>query len=329
MSAPTNHWKLGLFVVAGFVMTLGVVAWLGARSLRKEVVPYVSYFDESVQGLEIGSPIKFRGVTIGNVGKIDIAPDHRLVEVRSDLGVTELTRLGLDVAVGPTVDGPRKKKLTQTTDLRVQLASSGLTGVKFLQLDFFVVAENPPPLLTFPEPDNYIPAAASTMKNLEDSLVRTMNRLPDIVDQLSVLLSKVDGILGDLNDKQLPEQVVATLANANRILGEAQTKIALLDTGKLSKDAERVLTGLNDTVGRINLVLARVDGDKGLLASVTRASDAFGDTARGADGLGTQLEESLRSVQEAAKSIQKLANTLEKEPDMLIKGRGRGAEKNR
>lgn len=91
MAAPTNHWKLGLFVVVGFVLVLSTGAVLGARSLRKEVVRYVSYFDESVQGLETGSPIKFRGVTIGNVGWIDVAPDHRHVEVTSELGVAELT----------------------------------------------------------------------------------------------------------------------------------------------------------------------------------------------------------------------------------------------
>src|SRR4051812_48353324 len=171
MSAPTNHWKLGLFVVVGFALALGTVAWLGARSLRKEVSRYVSYFDESVQGLEVGSPIKFRGVTIGTVGKIDVAPDHRHVEVTSDLGVAELNRLGLNMGANDN----SRKKLDMATDLRVQLASAGLTGVKFLQLDFFVVADNPPPVLTFPVPENYIPAAASTMKNIEDSLVRTMN----------------------------------------------------------------------------------------------------------------------------------------------------------
>ena len=71
---PTNHWKLGLFVVLGFVLALCTVVFLGARSLHKDSVSYKTYFDESVQGLEIGSPIKFRGVTIGNVSAIDIAP---------------------------------------------------------------------------------------------------------------------------------------------------------------------------------------------------------------------------------------------------------------
>lgn len=325
MSAPTNHWKLGLFVVVGVVLTLTTVAVLGARSLRKEVSRYVSYFDESVQGLEVGSPIKFRGVTIGTVGKIDVAPDHRHVEVTSDLGVAELNRLGLNMGA---TDNSRKK-LDMATDLRVQLASAGLTGVKFLQLDFFVVADNPPPVLTFPVPENYIPAAASTLKNIEDSLVRTMNRIPEIADQMSAILSKVDGVLGDVADKKIPEQMTATLTNTNQLILGAKKKLDAVEADKISGHAQKTLIGLNETVGRMNRLLANIDGEKGLLASLSHASDAIGDTAHNADGVGADLQDTLRSVQDAAKSIHKLADALEKEPDMLIKGRGRGAEKNR
>jgi phospholipid/cholesterol/gamma-HCH transport system substrate-binding protein len=327
MSAPTNHWKLGLFVVVGVVLTLTTVAVLGARSLRKEVSHYVSYFDESVQGLEVGSPIKFRGVTIGTVGKIDVAVDHRHVEVTSDLGVAQLNPLGLNMTSGATDNS--RKKLDVATDLRVQLASAGLTGVKFLQLDFFVVADNPPPVLTFPVPENYIPAAASTMKNIEDSLVRTMNRLPEVADQMSAILSKVDGMLGDIQDKKLPEQMTATLTSTNQLIQGAQKKLEAVEAGKLSGHAEKTLIGLNETVGRMNRLLASIDSEKGLLASLSHASDAIGDTAHNADGVGSDLQDTLRSVQDAAKSIHKLADALEKEPDMLIKGRGRGAEKNR
>lgn len=328
MATPTNHWKLGLFVVIGVMMTLGMMAWLGARSLRKEVGLYVSYFDESVQGLEVGSPIKFRGVTIGAVAKIDIADDHRHVEVTSELGKAVLARLGLDVAVGPVQHG-MPKKLEQGLGLRVQLVSSGLTGVKFLQLDFFPVAENPVLELPFQVPDNYIPAVSSTMKSLEDSLVRVVQRLPEVVDQLEGILSKVDSILGGFKDKELPDRLATVLDNANAVLGEAQTKMAGLDTSKLSKDASATLKNLDATVVRMNALLAHVDGDKGLLASATRASDALGDTVRGADGVGSQLENTLGAVEKAAKSIQKLAGALEKDPDMLLKGRGRGVEANR
>ena len=95
MAVPTNHWKLGLFVVASVVLALATVVFLGARSLRKDTVPFVTYFDESVQGLEVGSPVKFRGVVIGTVSHINIAPDRRHVETVSDVESEALTRLGL------------------------------------------------------------------------------------------------------------------------------------------------------------------------------------------------------------------------------------------
>jgi phospholipid/cholesterol/gamma-HCH transport system substrate-binding protein len=328
MAAPTNHWRLGLFVVTGVVMALTTIAVLGARSARTEVGHYVSYFDESVQGLEVGSPIKFRGVTIGTVGRIDIAPDHRHVEVTSDLGVADLARLRLNVGDGAARRDARKK-LAMATDLRVQLASAGLTGVKFLQLDFFDVADNPPPVLPFDVPENYIPAAASTMKNLEDSLMHMMSRLPEISDQMAQIAATVGRVLAEIEGKKLPDQIALLLENTNQLLGNAQHKIEQVDTAKLSKEAESTLRGLNETVGRMNVLLAHVDGEKGLLSSVVRASDAFGDTVRNADGLGGQLEDALGAVQEAAKSIHKLADAIEKEPDMLVKGRTRGPEKNR
>ena len=324
MATPTNHWKLGLFVVVGLVIAMGSIAVLGARSMREEVGHYVTYFDESVQGLDVGSPIKFRGVTIGTVGRIEVAPDHRLVEVTLDLAVAELSRLGLDVATGPVVRGAGKT-LHQDTDLRVQLASMGLTGVKFLQLDFFVVADNPEPPLPFAAPRNYIPAAASTMKSLEEAVVRTANRLPELADQLSQVLTSLDAIAADWNDKRLPEHVVVTLGAADRVLGKTGSAIGKLENA--SEKAEQLLVSLDETVTRTNKMLVKVDSERGLLASVGRASDAVGDTVRNADGLGGELEDTLRAVHDAAKSVHKLADALEKDPDMLLKGRARDGAK--
>ena len=130
-------------------------------------------------------------------------------------------------------------------------------------------------------------------------------------------------------DEDLPQKLVSLLEGASAVLGEAQQKIAGVDTGRLSRDASRTLRSLGDAVKQMNALLFRMDGDKGLLASATRASDALGDTVRGADGVGGQMENTLSAVEKAAKSIQKLANALEKDPDMLLKGRGRGVEANR
>ena len=95
MATGTNHFKLGLFVLFGVGLTLSMMLILGATSFNDESVRYVSYIDESVQGLEVGSPVKFRGVAVGRVSAIDIAPDQRHVQVTSELTVPVLQRLNL------------------------------------------------------------------------------------------------------------------------------------------------------------------------------------------------------------------------------------------
>ncbi|MDB4989318.1 MAG: uncharacterized protein JWN04_4496, partial [Myxococcaceae bacterium] len=76
MSAPTNHWKLGLFVLTSVILGLMGIVFLAGRALQKDTVRYTSFFDESVTGLNTGSPVSYRGVTVGNVQDINIARDR-------------------------------------------------------------------------------------------------------------------------------------------------------------------------------------------------------------------------------------------------------------
>ena len=105
----------------------------GAARFRKDTSRYHSYFNESVQGLELGAPVKFRGVTIGHVSGIEIAPDHRMVDVVSELDSRKVMRMGLTET--GEVDGTERFAIPP--DLRAQLNSQGITGVKFISMDFF------------------------------------------------------------------------------------------------------------------------------------------------------------------------------------------------
>jgi phospholipid/cholesterol/gamma-HCH transport system substrate-binding protein len=317
MAAPTNHWKLGLFVVVGIVLSLVTITFLGAESLKKQVVSYQTYFDESVQGLEVGSPVKFRGVTVGTVSVIGIAPDRRHVAVTSELAIADLSDLGLAVGKG------EKSKIRVPPDLRMQVVSQGITGVKFLLIDFFDIKDNPVPELPFPVPENYIPAAVSTMKNLEDAVVRAVNRIPEIAEGIVVVMGKVNRLLDEVQGGQLLENGAATLARANQVLATLQHELDQAHIGQLSSRADEMLTLLNATLTRSNTLLARLDGDKGLMASAQRASNAVGDVAVNARSLGPELEETLRDVQEFTAAIQRVADALERDPDMLLKGRAR------
>jgi phospholipid/cholesterol/gamma-HCH transport system substrate-binding protein len=317
MSTHVNHWKVGAFVVLGFVLSLVTILVLGAKSLDKAAVSYVTYFDESVQGAEVGSPVKFRGVTVGTVAAINIAPDKRHVKITSDLALTDLDALGLSVGKG------KNRTISVPPDLRMQLASQGITGVKFLQIDFFPIKDNPVPDLPFPVPENYIPAAVSTMKNLEDAIVHAVNRLPEVADAVIHITGRIDGLLDDVSQEKIPENAGLALHNLNEALTTIRGAVNAVHADKLSAQAEGMLANLDATIDKVNLVLARLDGDKGLLASAQRASNSVGDIAINARGLGTELEETLRDAQEAMAALQGVADALVRDPDMLLKGRSR------
>jgi paraquat-inducible protein B len=321
MSAPTNHWKLGLFVVVGFFLGVSAIVYLGARSLQKESVSYTSYLDEAVTGLDVGSPVRFRGVTVGSVSQIDIAPDHRHIEVTYQLGVAALSGFGLATARG------QHTRMSVPADLRVQLGSQGITGVKYVLIDFFDPRDHPPPKLSFPLPQNYIPATSSTMKDIESSVVRAVDEFPALAQQLNQALGQVDRLLGEVNDSGLTSKAAATFVRTDHTLAVLERKLQQIPVAQLSQDARTAMAKVNANLDGLHDLLARVDGDRGLVASVQRASDSLGDAAGNAQGFGTELEDTLRNLGEAAAAIVDLVDALERDSDMLIKGRTKASKR--
>jgi len=319
MAVGTNRWKLGLFVLAGVGLVLAAIVLLGAREWNDRTVSYYSFFDESVQGLDVGSPVKYRGVTIGRVSAIDVAPDHRHVQITNELSLTQLDRAGLHKK------GQGKDELAMQPKLRVQLSQTGITGVKFILLDFFedpAVVEAP---LPFKVPRNTILTSPSTMKNLEDSVTRAANQFPDIATALLGTVTKLNGLMDHVEDERLPERAGGTLTDASSAMKELNTQLQALHAGELASRAEQSFTELNRTLGNVNRILERMDSDKGLMHSAERAANSVDEVARGAHTVGPELELTMRDMRGAARSIKRFVDTLERDPDMLLKGRAGAA----
>jgi phospholipid/cholesterol/gamma-HCH transport system substrate-binding protein len=313
MATGTNHYKLGLFVLLGLTLSLTVVVTLGARNWNEESVHYVTYFDESVQGLEPGSPVKFRGVSVGRVSGIGIAPDQRHVQVTSELTVTDLRRLNLG--------GAGETALAVPPDLRAQLAQAGITGVKFILIDYFDSAEYPAPELPFPVPPNHIPAAASTLKGLETSVMKTADRFPLIAEDLRTTMATLNTLMSDVARGELPEQAGEALGQASLAMKKLNGQLDQLDAGELSGSVRKSLAAFDATSVRITNLIDRLERKDGVLASAERSFALVGEMARDNGSLGGELELTLREVRGAARSLRHFTDALERDPDMLLKGR--------
>ncbi len=108
----TSSFLIGLFVLVGITFFIGAVVWLGKDKISEEASYYVTYFDGSVNGLTVGTAVKYQGITCGSISELNIAPDGKLIEV------VMLLNPGLKV----------------TDNMRAQAAMSGIAGGKFVQL---------------------------------------------------------------------------------------------------------------------------------------------------------------------------------------------------
>ena len=283
MALKTNHWKLGLFVVTGLAIGLLVIFWLGLRRLNRDSVSAVTYFDESVQGLDVGSPVKFRGVTLGTVATITVAPDHRHVEVWMKIYTDELRRMGF----------PPERPMDPS--LRPQLASAGITGVKFVQFDTFSPERYPVPELEFSPPERYyVPAVPSTLKSLEEVANEFAAKLPKLADQLNDTLVEAKRSLHMLSDV------------AGWVRGDSGLKRTVESFDEAARTLKQAIhdAELGQTTGSIRSAATSVDSAAGKLG-----------------GQSGQLEETLVALRETLEAVRALAARLERDPSALVRGR--------
>ena len=308
MAAASTHFKIGVFVMLGFCALLATAFVLGVRGVKSDTVGYHTLFDESVQGLEIGAPVKYRGVLVGNVSEIKIASDRKLVDVTLAVNRADAERLAL-----------AEKK----PELRAQLGTQGITGVKLVDIDFFDPKISPPPPLSFPAPENYIPARPSLLNGVLANLEVVGARLPDLVDATIEALRKAELILDDLHGSRVPE----LLARAINTINDSAVQLGLLirhvDRAELPEKTAAAIDNLGSAASRVNGVLASIDGDGGLVASTQRATDSIGDLGRNTAESTADLQHTLRDLDEAALAIRQLAESIDRDPDMLVKGRAR------
>lgn len=286
----TDHWKLGLFVSLGLALAVGMLFWLGLARFRRDAIPAVTYFDESVQGLEVGSPVKFRGVVLGTVASIIVAPDSRHVQVDMQIFTKELQRMG--IAVETAMD----------PEVRVQLVSAGITGVKFLQLDFFDPARYPAMELPFSPEYTYIASVPSTLKGLEQALNEFVDKMPGYGESIKNLLDDAREAVVQL------KLVAASIQDEN---GPVRSLVRRVDGAVIT--LEKAVTDAQ--LGPTTAALRSTAG------ALSTASNSVGKTTGEFNGLGDQLEASLTGLREALEAVRALMTNLNHDPSSLVRGK--------
>jgi paraquat-inducible protein B len=297
MSVAWTSFKIGLFTLLVLASAVAITLALGLQPGPRRTVRYHTYFDETVTGLDLGAPVKYRGITIGAVKAISVAPDGRMVDVAMDVGAADAWLLEQG-------DATDKR-------LRAQVSAPGITGVKLIDLEYVDPATHPEPRLTFPPADKYVPSAhVQSLASATDAVVATLRR--------------VDEILQSLDAQQLPARTANALASVERAAADLRTAVRHVNEGRVAERTSEALARLDETIGSMQRILHRVDADGGLLTTAERATQSADTLGRRAAGATEGLDRTVRDLDDAARAVRALADAIERDPDMLLKGRQKG-----
>jgi phospholipid/cholesterol/gamma-HCH transport system substrate-binding protein len=277
MEEAKRYGRLGAFVVASVCILVAAVFLLGGRRWFQPTFMFETYFDQSVAGLDVGAPVRFRGVPLGHVASIltsaatyeqSVPLDQRrryiVVRVEVNTSAREAMQMRQDV------------KALAAAGLRAQTQLAGITGDQYLALDFLDPKKYPPLQFDWTPRYTYLPSAPSStgeiisnlqtflgslneadIKTLGHSLNTLVTDLDTKLDEVPVTelaatlqhaLIKADGTLTSVDQLLTDPALKQTIDNVAVISGHVRR---ITDNGEL----DRLVQQLDDASGRLNVLL--------------------------------------------------------------------------
>lgn len=317
MSNKANSAVIGAFVIGAIAITLAGIMFIGSGRLFGDSENFVLYFDRSIQGLEIGAPMKLRGVKIGEVTDIEshIYPEtmKSINTVYVKVNPDEL-KFDTDLVVDDLLD-----QLVEQRGLRAQLRiQSLLTGLLYIEVDF-MGPDSPLQYWRLDPSVRELPTARSEIEELSqlanrfdfDALAKNFR---DITENLATLTAdpELKALAGNVNESLTTITRLATSIDGvfDNEISSAFNELERLARG-LNRDYPLVARDLSEGMRSLRSAFASAEG------AISNANHLLSDDSP----LLFELRDALTKIAAAAEAVDVLADTVEREPESLIKGK--------
>ncbi len=334
MSKKTNPAAIGTFIVGAVVLLVAAVLLFGSADLFDSKEEFIAYFEDSVTGLEIGSPVKFKGVKIGEVTNILIRTPNQdresdAIPVIFELNLTQLNELGVsEVDLGD--DEGYRAQIEQGLVATLE-PESLLTGLLFIELDY--VAE--PPGLVIPVqdrpapgiPEKEIPTVSTGIAQLFDNLDAISTKLADLdyqglFFQLSRVLETADETLSALDADAISDNLVDATSSLKELLGDNNLRESLARLNESLANLTTLLAHVDDKVDPLTEEFLNVARTFQVTLEQANSTLATLEQTIGPDSTTlAQLESSLSEFEAAARAVRSLADFIERNPNAFLTGR--------
>ena len=318
MSAKANYFKLGLFIIIAVALGIAAVLVLGAGRFFQKKYTIETYLDQSVQGIDVGSKVKYRGVAIGHVRRIGFTADHysdgKATPIKHSYVLVEIEVTSLPFAMASPDELAKNLPQEVRHGLRTRLTSQGVTGTSYVEIDYLDPAKYPVLPIDWTPANPYIPAAPSMFSKIVDSAESLFNELDQI--NFTKMAKGVEHLLDSLDEKvaQLPLGMLGT--NASSLITDVretnQRLQKFLDRPELDallKDASSAIAGLRRTAE-----------SPALTNSVAQLQKTLRRIDQLAAGKDNDLEITLGNLRVLTENLKELSENAKRFPAQLLFG---------
>ena len=317
----------GLFVLGALLLAVAGVVAFGGGGFWRETREFVVFFDESVHGLARGSAVKLLGVQMGRVASVQVT--YREGEGAVARVVCEIERSRVADAEGREIDLREKENLLRLVEdgLRARLNLAGITGMLFVEMNFFDPADDTRAFALDDPTLPVVPSNRSALFGVTEGMARVVSSFeaidfPAISEGIITFLDTAERTLDQARVDDLLERMaeaveaITEVARAEELHGSLRAaREAFEDFGKLARKLEEQVDPVADGV------TAAVDDVRATLEEMGKTLAAARETLGTESGTVPQVVETLDSLREAAHSVRRLADYLERHPQALLGGR--------
>jgi phospholipid/cholesterol/gamma-HCH transport system substrate-binding protein/paraquat-inducible protein B len=340
-----NYVKVGVFVLTAAALAIAGAILFGAGTLFKKMILAETYLDESVQGLDVGSPVKHRGVKVGTVKEIHFAGNQ--YPVRHDTPAAHRARryvrivLALENARLGTFTDPAELQQAIREGLRIRAASQGVTGILYLNMDYADpkrARERDLPLFWEPELP-YIPSSSSTIAQFTDAVQKLFVRLETldlegIASELQTTLRTGRATLEAVQLPELRDEALGTLRDLRATNQRLQKLLDAPETRQLHTAAAAAAASLRRTAEQVEAAAPTLATDAAAIAAHLNQTLADGNLDRAAASLAQTLQtvnrgvlanqptlaETLENLRQASAQLNELLTIARDYPSLLLFG---------
>lgn len=321
MSQKPNPTFIGLFIVIGAALGVTGLLLFSSSKLFTQTRECIVYFNESLNGLSEGAPVKYRGVTIGSVKRVMVhfnqaTNDYTMpviIELQQKL-IRERVSEGVEVFTDRALE--ERIKLGLRASLQ---AESLVTGVLYIEMRPNPYA--PPPVFhqlekRLPE----IPTEPTQIQELFNNLASL--DIKGIETNINALLVKLDTVLNGLNLVAVTAGITNTLGSVDRLVSSPEITNSLVAVRttldqyrslgqRLNSRVDPLAESITNSLAEANRTLAQLRG----------AADNLRNMLRPDSPVRTDLDQLLQELAGTAESISTLVEFLKQHPNALITGR--------